>query len=161
MSVERASLPQPARGWRRMMLLAVVIVVGSLIAIQPALNAQMGRTVGTVSASVVSFVVGLSVLMIVAAIAGQIGGLANVGEARWPYFLGGLIGAAVVLVSLIAVPRLGAGPMSAGLVFGQMVMAVIVDRQGWFGVPQTSLTPTRILGVLMVLGGVLLVNQRD
>lgn len=99
-------------------------------------------------------------LLAAAAVAGQVSGIGHVGDVRWPYLLGGVIGAALVLVSLIAIPQLGAGPLSAALVFGQLIMAVLVDRQGWLGVPQHDLTGPRILGVVLLLAGVVLVTRK-
>lgn len=142
------------------MLLALVVAVGALVALQPALNAEVGKSVGEASASVVSFGIGFVVLLVVAGVAGQLGDLGQITDVRVPYLLGGVVGAAVVLVSLAAVPKLGAGPLTAGLVFGQLVMAVIVDRQGWLGVPQADLTPSRIAGVVLLLAGVLLVTRK-
>ncbi|MEH3053465.1 MAG: DMT family transporter [Patulibacter minatonensis] len=152
--------PQLARGWRRVSLLLLVIAVGALVALQPALNAELGKSVGEATASVVSFGTGFLVLVLVAGFAGQLGGVAQVTEVRWPYLLGGVLGAAVVLVSLAAIPKLGAGPLTAALVFGQLIMAVIVDRQGWLGVPQADLTAPRIAGVVLLLAGVVLVTRK-
>lgn len=151
---------RPARGWVRVSLLLLVLAVGALVALQPALNAELGKSVGEATASVVSFGTGFLVLLVVAGFAGQLADVSNVTEVRWPYLLGGVVGAAVVLVSLVAVPKLGAGPLTAALVFGQLVMAVIVDRQGWLGVPQADLTPSRIVGVILLLAGVVLVTRK-
>jgi transporter family-2 protein len=152
--------PVPARGWRRVTLLALVLAVGAVVALQPELNAGLGKGVGEATAAVVSFATGLLVLIVVAGALGQLGDIGGVTEVKWPYLLGGVIGAAVVLVSLAAVPKLGAGPLTAALVFGQLVMAVIIDRQGWLGVPQQHLTPARIVGVVLLLAGVALVTRK-
>lgn len=158
--IDDEGAPRPVRGWQRVSLLLLVLAVGALVALQPALNAELGKSVGEATASVVSFGTGFLVLLVVAGFAGQLADVSNVTEVRWPYLLGGVIGAAVVLVSLAAVPKLGAGPLTAALVFGQLVMAVIIDRQGWLGVPQHDLTPARILGVVLLLAGVILVTRK-
>lgn len=142
------------------MLLVVSILVGALVTLQAPINAELGKSVGEVSSSVVSFGIGFLVLLVLAGILGQLGDLANVTQVAWPYFLGGVIGAAFVLLALVAVPKIGAGPLTAAAVSGQLIMAVVVDRFGWLGVPQHDVTPTRVLGVVLLLAGVLLVSRK-
>lgn len=142
------------------MLVLLTIAIGALVTLQAPLNARLGDTVGPVTASVVSFGVGLVALVAIATAVGQIDGIAKIGGVPWPFLTGGLIGATFVLAALVVVPELGAGKLTAGVIFGQLVAAVIVDRQGWFGVPQQDLTPTRIVGVVLLLAGVVLVTRR-
>lgn len=143
-----------------MTLIFVSVIVGALVTLQAPLNAELGERVGEVSSSVVSFGVGFLVLLVLAALLGQLHGLANVTTVAWPYLLGGVIGAAFVLLALVAVPKIGAGPLTAAAVSGQLVMAVIIDRFGWLGVPQHDVTPSRIVGVALLLAGLLLVSRR-
>lgn len=141
------------------MYLVLALAAGILVTIQAPLNAELGRHTGAITASVVSFTVGLAVLLVVAAVVGQLGGVTNVGEVSWPYLLGGLIGAFFVTTALLAVPRIGAGSFTAAAVSGQLVMAVVIDKYGWFDVPQQDLSPARILGVVLLLAGVWLVSS--
>jgi transporter family-2 protein len=42
---------------------------------------------------------------------------------------------------------------------GQLVMALLLDRVGAFGVPKVEVSPTRLIGVGLVLAGALLVRR--
>ncbi|MDO9354822.1 MAG: DMT family transporter [Solirubrobacteraceae bacterium] len=152
--------PVQLRGTARLMLLVVSILVGALVTLQAPINAELGKHVGEVSSSVVSFGVGFLVLLVLAGVLGQLQGLGKVGEVAWPYFLGGVIGAAFVLLALVAVPKIGAGPLTAAAVSGQLIMAVVIDRFGWIGVPQHDLTPSRVIGVVLLIAGLLLVSKK-
>lgn len=158
--IDPDAAPKPARGAARLMLLVVSILVGALVTLQAPINAELGKNVGEVSSSVVSFGVGFLVLLVLAGVLGQLGDLGKVTEVAWPYFLGGVIGAAFVLLALVAVPKIGAGPLTAAAVSGQLIMAVVVDRFGWLGVPQHDITATRVLGVVLLLVGVVLVSRK-
>lgn len=142
------------------MLIAVSALVGALVTLQAPLNAGLGKHVGEVSSSVISFGTGFLVLLALSAAVGQLDGLRSITSVSFPYLLGGVIGAAFVLLALVAVPRIGAGPLTAAAVSGQLIMAVIVDRFGWFDVPQHDLTPSRVLGIILLLAGLLLVSRR-
>ena len=142
------------------MLLLTTVLIGAVVALQAPLNAMLGREVGTINASVISFLIGFGVLLGLSAVLGQLPQLTGVSEVRWPYFLGGVIGAAFVLITVVAVPKVGAGPVMAAAVFGQLTMAVVIDRQGWLAVPQHDITPARILGVVLLVVGAVLVTRK-
>ena len=46
--------------------------------------------------------------------------------------------------------------MAAATVTGQLTAAVVIDRLGLFGLEQTSLSATRIVGVVLLLAGTFL-----
>ncbi|HYE32913.1 MAG TPA: DMT family transporter, partial [Methylomirabilota bacterium] len=78
----------------------------------------------------------------------------------WWNWLGGPLGALIVLSGAALAPRLGAAAFIASVVGGQLLCAVILDHFGAMHLPQQSISPTRLLGVTMVFGGVLLVTLR-
>jgi transporter family-2 protein len=92
-------------------------------------------------------------------IAGHPGQLAGVRTVRPEHLLGALGTAAVVTVGLVAVKPLGAGAVIALLVAGQVIISVTADRLGWFGVHPVAVSPARLLGVALVIGGTLLVTR--
>ena len=57
------------------------------------------------------------------------------------------------------VPRLGAAMTITVMVAGQLALSLILDHFGVMGVPQQPISLTRIAGVLLVIGGVLLVRR--
>ena len=65
----------------------------------------------------------------------------------------------MVAVSLVAVRPLGVAGVISLLVAGQLVISVLADRLGWFGVAQVGLTPGRLAGVLLVAVGTLLITR--
>lgn len=147
----------PGEGMKPVYIL-LALAAGIAVTIQAPLNAELGRHTGPVTAAVVSFSVGLIFLLGLAAVLGQLGDITRTREVSWPYLLGGLIGAFFVTTALLAVPKIGAGSFTAAAVSGQLVMAVIVDRFGWLDVPQQDLSPTRLVGVGLLLAGVWLVS---
>jgi transporter family-2 protein len=129
------------------------------VALQAPINSRLGRAVGTLPAAVVSFAVGLAVLIAVAAIAnsGGLGTLRHLGDLpRWT-LLGGLLGAAYVTSVLVTVRTLGAGGVTAATIAGQLTMAVVVDQLGIVGVAKHPVSAGRVLGVVLLAAGVVLV----
>jgi len=135
----------------------VMALAGGVVAIQPALNAGLGRATGGLPAAMFSFFLGGFALFAVVLAAGQIGQLGSVGEVRWYYLLGGLCGALWVTVSLIAVKSIGAGGVVAATISGQLTGAVVADRMGILGLEQIPITPARLLGVALLGVGTYLI----
>jgi bacterial/archaeal transporter family-2 protein len=136
---------------------ALTAGAGGLIALQAPINAGLGKATGDVTAALISFLVGSAVLLLIVLVSGKIGGVSHVGDVRWYYLLGGLLGAVYVANALVAVSTIGAGGVAAATVAGQLTASVIADRLGILGLEQISISPQRIFGVVLLLAGTALV----
>ena len=130
---------------------------GGLIAAQAPINAGLGRSTGSMPAALVSFTVGTVALALVVLLSGKAGGLSSISGVSWYYLLGGFLGALYVLNALVAVSAIGAGGVAAATIFGQLTAAMAIDRLGLFGLDQVPLSPSRLLGVGLLLAGTVLV----
>jgi Uncharacterized protein conserved in bacteria len=141
--------------------LAVILtaLVGGLIALQAPINAGLGKATGTLPISLVSFVCGTLILILIVVISGHTSGLASTFDVRWYYLVGGLLGAAYVTVALVSVRTIGAGGVAAATITGQLTAAVVIDRLGILGLERVSLSASRLAGVgLLLLGTFLIVR---
>jgi bacterial/archaeal transporter family-2 protein len=139
--------------------LAVVLTAcaGGLIAAQAPINAELGRSTGSLPAALVSFAVGSLALALIVVLSGKAGGLASTFDVSWYYLVGGLLGAVYVTTALLAVPSIGAGGVAAATVTGQLTASVALDRLGAFGLDQVALSPVRLLGIGLLLAGTALI----
>ncbi|HWE33109.1 MAG TPA: DMT family transporter [Solirubrobacteraceae bacterium] len=135
------------------------VAVGLLVGMQPAANARLGQHVGNIGAAFVSIALSMTIMTVVLLIAGHPGRLSGLSGFRPEWLIGGLGGAAVVTIGLVAVRPLGAGTVIALLVGAQLIVGVLVDRFGWFGVHVVGLSATRIAGLVLVIGGTLLITR--
>ncbi len=69
----------------------------------------------------------------------------------------GLLVFAAVAVTAFAIPRTGVALGNFAVVFGQLVLAVVIDTIGFGGLDKVPLSPQRILGLLVMIGGIYLV----
>jgi len=130
---------------------------GGLIALQPAINAGLGKATGNIAAAFVSFAIGTLLLAVIVAVAGQAGGIGSTFDVRWYYLLGGVLGAAYVFTALVTVGSIGAGGVAAATITGQLTASVVIDRLGVLGLEETPITWDRALGVGLLLVGTFLV----
>jgi bacterial/archaeal transporter family-2 protein len=141
----------------RGLAVSLTAVAGGLIAAQAPINAELGRSTGSMAAALVSFLIGTAALAAVVVLSGKAGGLGSTFDVSWYYLLGGFLGAIYVFNALVAVSAIGAGGVAAATIFGQLTASVAIDRLGLFGLDEVPLTPERVVGVALLLAGTLLV----
>lgn len=144
-------------------IVAVVgaFLAGALIALQAPTNAMLSRAVASpVNAALVSFAVGLVALALAAAAHGARPDGAAVRGLPWYAWTGGLYGAVFVALAAFAAPRLGVTFFLMMAIAGQLAMALFLDKTGAFGLDVQAISLQRVGGVLLVLAGAWLVQQR-
>lgn len=76
------------------------------------------------------------------------------------YMLGsGIFGLILYLTISVTLPRLGGTWMISLIIIGQLLVGVLVDHFGWFGAALQPLSPSRLLGVLVLLLGGFLISR--
>ena len=144
----------------RLLAVFATIGVGALIALQPPVNSELGKRTSVVAAAFISTGISALVLLALALVLGEAGQVRRVPHIPPLYLTGGLMGAVLVSVSLVTVRTLGAGGVVAATVSGQVVVSAILDRFGFLGLEKVGLTPMRLLGFALLLGGTALVTAR-
>jgi transporter family-2 protein len=56
-------------------------------------------------------------------------------------------------------PRAGVGITTALLILAQMGIGLVIDHNGWMGVPLHPISLPRVLGILSILFGAFLVTK--
>ena len=142
-----------------MLYIVLMILAGSLTAMQSPINAALSRTVGVLESSFISFACGALFLGLATLFFGR-GQIWRVAETPSWQWIGGVFGAIMVLNTIIAVPRIGVLTTAMAMIFGNLLMAAIIDNYGWFSVPVTPFGWRRLLGFILVLAGLALVFRR-
>jgi bacterial/archaeal transporter family-2 protein len=143
--------------------LAVLLGAGAgcLVGMQAPINSRLGRSVGSVQAASISFLVGTLALLAIAAFAnGGLGGIGHLTRAPWWALTGGLLGAVYVTIALLAVRTLGASGIAAAVIAGQLAVSVAIDRFGLLGIHRQPIEAHRIVGLVLLVVGVALVVRR-
>jgi transporter family-2 protein len=81
-----------------------------------------------------------------------------IARTSWMSWTGGIFGAIYIAVSILLLPRLGAALVVALIVLGQMLGALIFDHFALLGVPENPISPIRIAGAALIVGGVVLIR---
>jgi len=76
----------------------------------------------------------------------------------WQY-TGGLLGATLLLGTVVVGPRLGAAALIALVIAGQLSAAIVFDHFGVLGFSVKAVTLPRVLGIVFIGVGVFLVRR--
>jgi bacterial/archaeal transporter family-2 protein len=146
----------------RILFALMVALGGAALTLQVAWNARLRTGTGSpVLTTLISLCVSLLCLVLLWAV-----GVTGRGSLpafnslpKWAWF-GGIFAVYYLMASLIALPRLGAAAVFSLVIAGQIAAALLLDTTGAFGVTQTPMTSSRILGAALLVIGVLLIQRR-
>jgi bacterial/archaeal transporter family-2 protein len=144
----------------RALAVFLTLIVGALIALQPPLNSELGKRTSVLGAAFISTAVSALVLLVITLVAGELHQVRRVPHVPVIYLTGGLLGAALVSVSLVTVRTLGAGGVVAATVTSQLIVSALLDRLGLFGLERVGLSAWRVFGMALLLAGTALVTTR-
>lgn len=143
-------------------LIAMILLfaAGALTAAQGPTNARLALGVGSViNASLISFIVGTIALTLLALFLQVRPEAQAVRALPWWSWLGGLYGCLFVAGIAWGVPRLGISTTLSLVVAGQLIFGVILDHYGAFGAAPHPVNWSRIGGIVLIIGGMLLVRR--
>jgi transporter family-2 protein len=136
-------------------LYPIILIAGALQAWGPPMNNALRKAlINPWLASVVSFLPIVAVLGIVfLCLPRPLPTAEAVSQMPWWAPLGGLIGAFAVVAGLIFVGKVGAGAFAGLTITANILMSLIIDKFGMFGMHAHELSIGRMLGAaLMVIG---------
>ena len=137
----------------------LTLMAGALVAMQPPANASLAKHVGSLEATLVSLLISVSIISLMLAFSGGFSGLSGITALQPVHVLGGVAGAAIVFVSLVAVGPLGAGVVAAATVSTQLIGSAILDRLGVLDLERVGLSATRVTGIALLVVGTVLVTS--
>jgi len=134
---------------------------GISVAVQQVLNGGLRAALNSPAwAGFFSYLGGLlTMIAVLVAFREQMPSWKLMSETPWWAWVGGILGGVFILLVILLLPSLGAATLLALVVAGQMSAAVVIDHFGAFGLTQHSVSISRLLGVALIIGGVVLIKD--
>jgi len=102
-----------------------------------------------------TFITAISVMLLVRPSAPSAEGIR---QTQWWNWIGGPLGALIVLAGATLISHLGAALFIACVVAGQLLGSLVLDHFALMGLPEQPLTPGRVLGAVLVVAGVVCIK---
>ncbi|WP_071691126.1 DMT family transporter [Nioella sediminis] len=143
-------------------LIALSLLMGAIISIYLPMITQTARILGSgPMANVPFFAVALISSVIIAIASGsRMEQFRGIGTLPLWLLTAGVMSAGMIIGSSFLIPRIGIGAFFVLLVSGQVLAGLVFGYFGLFGVPASDLTIGKVLGAVLVIGGVYLVTFR-
>lgn len=142
----------------KLLFLFLALLAGIFSGMQGPINGALGGKTGPLEAALFNFLTGVAFLAAVVLPRGG-GNLLLVREAPWWQLTGGLLGVGYVFFMLFTVPRLGAAMALLALITGQMLMGMLTDSLGLFGMPRIPVNSYRVAGLILLVGALVLIYR--
>src|SRR5262245_3604251 len=137
------------------------ISAGFAGSIQAAALGKLGDRVGTIEAVGFStLIAGTTGILVLLVARRSLSGIGHAFHQPVWLWLGGLLSAFIVLGITFAAPKIGVTAAIGLVITGNLVVAAMIDRFGWFGVEPIPLDWPRVAGILLLAGGAALVLRK-
>lgn len=143
------------------LFILLAILAGAMLPVQGVVNSQLGRVLdNVVLATLISFLVGSLTLLMVFLFrnnwsAGS--GLQGLRDVPPVLYIGGALGAIYVTAVAALIPKIGVANTMIAVILGQVLLSLLLDHLGVFGVEVRAINWLRFLGASLVVLGLVLV----
>ena len=143
------------------LLALLALGAGISVATQQVLNGNLRTALNSPAwAGFVSYLGGLLTMAVLLVVAREpVPSWKLVTATPWWAWSGGILDGVFMMLMILLLPSLGAATLLALVVAGQMLAGVTMDHFGLFGLAQHPVSPARLIGIALVIGGVLLIKD--
>ncbi|MDT0684990.1 DMT family transporter [Autumnicola psychrophila] len=142
-----------------MYLYLLMLLIGIVLAVHLAMNSEVGSILQNPEmGNAVFWCIGAITAIIIGFTHWDIGVFSKMSEVPIWLFAAGAIGAALVFGIAWIIPQIGAAPAFVLMICGQVIAGLVMSHFGLLGAPVEPISITKILGALLMIGGVSLVT---
>jgi len=128
----------------------LALIGGMALATQGQINGGLGKKVGVIEGSFISFSIGTLVLLFILLFFGN-GNISNVSQVPKWQLIGGLLGAFYVVVQVIVVPKIGVSASLMAVIVGQIILGAVIDHYGFFGGQRFPIDKQKLIAIVLLL----------
>ncbi|HLD44465.1 MAG TPA: DMT family transporter [bacterium] len=140
----------------RLFSIIISILAGMGLAIMMQINATLGQKVGLLESSFIVHLAGMTLAIVLLNTKLNKDFIVRAKTAPKIYFLAGVFGVLMVIVANYLVPKIGMAVCVSLFVTTALVLTTLVDHIGIFNLARFKITPKRVAGLVLAIGGVVM-----
>ena len=141
----------------KVQLYLLTIFLGVVLAVHLAMNGRVGSVLNNARVGNALFwCIGALAALTIGLTGWHEGALNPLKEVHPVLLTAGVFGACLVFAIAWLIPQVGAGPVMITLLAGQVIGGLLLSHFGWLGSPVQPISVAKVLGVLIMIGGVIL-----
>lgn len=133
--------------------LSLALIAGSLVSLQNVFNSRVNERAGSWATTALVLGMGFVASLVIGLIFEGRHMFILQHMQPW-YWFSGLIGVGVVTCLVQAIRRLGPTYAISIVLAAQLGFALLWDTLGWFGLDKVPFTANKLIGVLVIIGGI-------
>lgn len=137
----------------------LALIGGMAIAMQGQINGGLGKKVGVIEGSFISFSVGTLALLFILLFFGS-GNISAISTVPKWQLIGGLLGAFYVIVQVIVVPKIGVSASLMAVIVGQIILGAVIDHFGFFGGNRFPIDKQKMIAIVLLLFSLFLYTKK-
>jgi len=143
-------------------LYLLTIFLGIVLAVHLAMNGKVGSVLQNARVGNALFwCIGALGALAIGVSGWQSGALGPLRQVHPALLTAGVLGACLVFAIAWLIPKVGAGSVMITLLAGQVIGGLIMSHYGWLGSPVQPITLGKVIGVLVMIGGVILATRGE
>ncbi|MBP3040425.1 DMT family transporter [Bacillaceae bacterium Marseille-Q3522] len=138
------------------------VAAGMVSPVQTSINARLRVAVGSpfIASTISFFIATIVIVLLTLCIERKLTFDPKfIPSSPWWLWIGGFLGVIFVTANILLLPIIGSALTVVAIVSGQMLIALVIDHFGWFGVTQHKLNIPRLAGLVLLITGVLLIQH--
>ena len=138
-------------------LYVFTMFLGVVLAVHLAMNGKVGSVLNNARVGNALFwCIGAVGALAIGLTGWQTGALGPLKQVHPVLLTAGVLGACLVFAIAWLIPQVGAGPVMITLLAGQIIGGLLMSHFGWLGSPVQPVTMTKLEGVALMIGGVVM-----
>ncbi|MDL2030532.1 DMT family transporter [Bacillus subtilis] len=131
-------------------MILFTLIGGVTLSAQSSINGTFSRKAGTIETTFLTFLTGTMFLTIFILFFGSGNVLGLLEAPKWQ-LSAAFLGTAYLLLTVVAVPRIGVIATNIAAIAGQLVIGVMIDHFGWFNSLVIELDIKRVFALLFMI----------
>ncbi len=141
---------------KKSLFFTAALAAGILLSFEAAIGGALGENIGELEASLFVFAVGAVVLFPAALIFQRHHVNAAFRFPKWE-LTGGFLGAFYLVLLLFSVNMVGVGVSMVAVIIGQIMISIVIDHFGWFGIQRILFDRNRLMAVVLLISALFLI----
>ncbi len=135
------------------------LVAGAAMSVQGVMNTRLGDKVGVLETNAFVQLTGFVLALLVALFFGK-GDIMKIGQAPWYAWLGGVLAPVITVTVMLSIAGLSPTIAISTILLAQLAVAALIDAFGIMGAEKLPFTWQKIVGLVLMTGGVLLMKWK-
>ncbi len=160
-SASRFTCGAKGEDMKNIVFLVLALCVGGLLPVQGSINAYLGKSLNhPLQATFISFFGAiLFLILLLVALNPPLPSVAQLKSTPAFYYTGGIYGVIFVTTILMLAPRIGIANTLVATIVGQLIVSVILDHFGVFGLLRHPVNGFRLLGCAGLMVSLYLIQK--